>query len=81
MALTQCNNNNPNFEGIDKKWELYMTKQKLHKNPLTGPFPKIPPEGIQIIAFTSNALKTTATTFQFLQVYFCFPTSQENNNT
>ena len=45
MALTQCNNNNPNFEGIDKKWELYMTKQKLHKNPLTGPFPKIPPRG------------------------------------
>ena len=35
MALSQSNNNNPNFEGIDKKWELYTTKQKLHKNPLT----------------------------------------------
>ena len=42
---------------------------------------KFLPKGIQIIAFTSNSLKTTATTFQFLQVYLCFPISQEDNNT
>ena len=35
MALSQSNKNNPNFEGIDEKWELYMTKQKLYKNPLS----------------------------------------------